>query len=507
MSKFVNFHTKNLVYNIPSYIEDTPDLLRKFEDFNQKHTFPENCFPVSLDVVGLYSNIRKEDGIAAFQEALQDRKNTDIPNDFLLKMLTLILTLNLFEYDNALYEQAVGTAMGTSCAPTYATVFMKRIDEWIRNSAPPDAILLFFRFLDDILFWWTKGVEELEKFIQTINSLHPTIKFTANYCPETRSCDYLDLNVRNVNGKISTDLFRKNSDRVKYLLPTSCHPKHVCESIPYSLGLRIRRICSNEDDFKKRLEELKNMLLSRQYKTKVIDEALEKVKRIPRQEALKKKERNDNGRPTFVLTYKPQLPSVAQIMHKHWKALTFQDEEMMDLFPKPPMVAYKQKGNLKSQLCKAKVPAPIQSKGNSLTQRTCNSRGLIRCQQVSCNTCPYLNTSTTVTSSNSATVVPLTAKLTCTTTNVIYCISCKQCCAQYVGQTGRRLKDRFAEHIRYVKNGTDTPTGTHFNLPGHSLKDMTIQVIEQLQSPSRTTRELRESMWIKRFRATMNEKA
>ena len=40
---------------------------------------------------------------------------------------------------------------------------------------------------------------------------------------------------------------------------------------------------------------------------------------------------------------------------------------------------------------------------------------------------------------------------TCTSSNIIYCISRHKCSKLYIGETGRRLSDRFAEHLRSVR--------------------------------------------------------
>ena len=42
------------------------------------------------------------------------------------------------------------------------------------------------------------------------------------------------------------------------------------------------------------------------------------------------------------------------------------------------------------------------------------------------------------------------------------------------------LKYRLADHRGYVTNGvTSQATGEHFNLPGHSLADLTVTILEQ----------------------------
>ena len=77
------------------------------------------------------------------------------------------------------------------------------------------------------------------------------------------------------------------------MLPSSCHPSHICKNIPFSLALRLKRICSDANDFVKQLDVLKNTLLSRGYRNLFITEAFEKVKTIERKDALKRTEKKD----------------------------------------------------------------------------------------------------------------------------------------------------------------------------------------------------------------------
>ena len=58
----------------------------------------------------------------------------------------------------------------------------------------------------------------------------------------------------------------------------------------------------------------------------------------------------------------------------------------------------------------------------------------------------------------------------CTSTNMIYCISCALCNKLYIRETGRRLGDRFREHLLDIRNNSKDitkPVARHFNLPGH----------------------------------------
>jgi hypothetical protein len=163
----------------------------------------------------------------------------------------------------------MGTAMGTRAAPTFANIFMSKIDKLILD-ASNSCILFFKRFIDDIFLLWTGTESQFLTFMDEINSLHPTIKFTQNYNLENKSTVFLDTTVSIKDNKIVTDLYRKETDKVQYLLPDSNHPSHIFKNIPFSLALRLVRICSSKTDLIKRLEELKIMLLSRKYNKKVI---------------------------------------------------------------------------------------------------------------------------------------------------------------------------------------------------------------------------------------------
>ena len=116
------------------------------------------------------------------------------------------------------------------------------------------------------------------------------------------------------------------------------------------------------ETLKTRLAELKKFLISRSYRARSVEDAIQKIMKIPRETALKKVDRKENERPVFIITYNPALPSVAKIVNKHWKVMTA-DPYLKELFPDPPMVAYGRAKNLKEKLVRARVPPPSHPPG------------------------------------------------------------------------------------------------------------------------------------------------
>ena len=268
----------------------------------------------------LYTNINPEEGIEEIRKFLLERESKSVPTEFLVRMLDQVLNLNIFEFDSQLYKQIIGTAMGTICAPPYANVFMHKIDGMLKtlatnlSSKDEDPIRLLKRFLDDIFLVWRGTVDDLQLFLEEMNKLHPTIKFTSEmtspyrcdmegphdcFCHQTQSIAFLDTKVSISGGNFVTDLFKKPTDRCQYLLPSSCHPSHITKNIPYNLCHRLLRICSNRETLKQRLNELKELLLSREYRKNVVEDAIKKVLEMSREEALKEKTKIENKRTLF----------------------------------------------------------------------------------------------------------------------------------------------------------------------------------------------------------------
>ena len=106
-----------------------------------------------------------------------------------------------------------GTAIGTKAAPPYACIFMDQVEtEFLK--AQNHKSLVWFRYIDDVSFIWTHGMETLSLFLKDLNNFHPNIKFFHEVNKE--SIHFLDLNIRLSDGNISTDLYVKPTDRHQF---------------------------------------------------------------------------------------------------------------------------------------------------------------------------------------------------------------------------------------------------------------------------------------------------
>ena len=104
------------------------------------------------------------------------------------------------------------------------------------------------RFIDDLFLIWTGSEQELLGIMNDLNKKRPSIKFEFRY--SLTKIEFLDILVyKDQNNTLQTTIYRKQTDRQHYVDSQSEHPNLLKDSIPYSQALRIKPICSSQQEF------------------------------------------------------------------------------------------------------------------------------------------------------------------------------------------------------------------------------------------------------------------
>ena len=233
------------------------------------------------------------------------------------------------------------------------------------------------------------------------------------------------------------------------------------------------------------------MLLSRQYNPSVINAAFKKLEGLKRLEVLKKVVRKKADRVVLALRYHPALPAVSEMISKHYKTMT-NTLELKEVFPKPPMVAYKQPPNLRRLLVRANLPSKARSKRIIKGTKPCTH---------SCGICNFIKRSPEIVSTQTGEKFKCTSEYTCMTKGVIYVTTCSHCRMQYVGQSKRRLVDRIKEHSYDIRSNQNTANGIHYNSASHTIDNFKVQVIEKVVPNTPHMLLQREHWWIQKLQS------
>ena len=175
--------------------------------------------------------------------------------------------------------------------------------------------------IDDIFFIWKGSKTDLENFLNKLNTKHPSIEFEYEISKERIS--FLDTEIYIKNNKLHTKIFRKKTDCQTFLNINSEHPKSLKNSIPYSQALQVKRNCSTKKDFDHHSRELKERFLKQGYDQKLVDEQLEKVDKLVRDDLLQEKdqEQQDPKGIPLILTYNRFLSNLTAVVRKNWNIL------------------------------------------------------------------------------------------------------------------------------------------------------------------------------------------
>ena len=135
------------------------------------------------------------------------------------------------------------------------------------------------------------------------------------------------------------------------------------------------------------------------------------------------------------LTFHPHNISVKNIILKNFKLLQH-DPTTAETFAQPLLSSYKRDKNLSNFLVKS-------------TLKSDDQPGTFKCTRVRYRTCPFISNANKI--SGPKRPVAITDHFSCISTNLIYCITSTLYKKIYIGETGRRLGDRFCEHLRDVE--------------------------------------------------------
>ena len=464
ISQYLDFILQPIVQSLPTYLKDTTDTLKMLDEFNHQSPFQPNLL-FTLDVVSLYTSIPHAEGLAALRFFLDCRpqNHNQPPTHTLLRLAELVLTLNTFEFDGSIFEQISGVAMGTKMGPSYACLFMGHIEHQILASYTGPTPELYKRYIDDCMGATSLPQAALLEFFDFVQNFNPAIKFTSSISPDT--VVFLDISIHLKDGSFTTSVHYKETDSHSYLQYESSHPLSTKNSIPYSQFLRLRRLCSDEDEFQRKCTEMTQFFTARHYPKAVMDQALKQVESVTRYDALHDHAKDQTERPVVSLLYHPQNLPVRRILLSNWHIL---EGSSAKTFDRKPLVAYRKDQSLKNLLVKS---APRSQQQQPPGTRPCNN--------AKCIVCPYLCPDLTITGPKKTMAV--TRSFSCTTSNLVYAITCTTCSKVYVGETGRTLESRAKEHLADIRHQRQKPVAEHFNSPGHSIQCFRIKGIWQVQ--------------------------
>ena len=110
----------------------------------------------------------------------------------LVELAGIVLKNNYFQLLNKTFKQKWSSATGTKFAPPYSILFVTDLEKRLLSDIDLKSYI-WWRDIDDMFLIWKHGEESLKLFLEKINSIYPTITFTANWTYS--SINFVDVKV------------------------------------------------------------------------------------------------------------------------------------------------------------------------------------------------------------------------------------------------------------------------------------------------------------------------
>jgi hypothetical protein len=244
-SKWLDYQLQKLKPFVSSYLRDTQQLLNEMKQLN----LPPNAYAVTADARSMYNFIDTNHAILViglWLDELADQLD-NFPIEAVKYAMNIIMRNNIFEWGDLHFLQRIGTAMGTSAAVMWATIYFAYHEEKVILPKYGSNLLYYRRFIDDIFAIWIKDdTTAFDDFTTDLNSFG-ILEWDVD--PMAKSVNFLDITATIRNGGIETRTYQKAMNLYLYLPPSSAHPRGCIKGIIYALISRYHAQNTHREDY------------------------------------------------------------------------------------------------------------------------------------------------------------------------------------------------------------------------------------------------------------------
>ena len=162
----------------------------------------------SFDVESLFTNVPLVETTNLILNEYRPEDFFGIESSTLKKLLMFATSESIFLFNNKMYNQVDGISMGSCLGPVYANTFMCHNEKLWLESCPLDFKPIHYRRYVDDTFLIFRREEDVELFLNYLNSKHRSIRFTCEK-ESNGNLPFLDINIKRSHTGFETSVYRK----------------------------------------------------------------------------------------------------------------------------------------------------------------------------------------------------------------------------------------------------------------------------------------------------------
>ena len=246
-----------------------------YEFSNKIQNFPNSSkyFMCSFDIQSLYTNIPLQETLDIIMNKLFPTNDT-LYRGYNKKQFETILNLTSktsnFIFNNQLYEQIDGVAMGSPSGATLANIFLCHYESiWLNDCPSAYKPALYQRYVDDTFLLFETEQQSIQ-FLSYLNAKHQNITFTKE-TELNNKLSFLDITITKANNKFETSIFRKPTFTGLAMNYLSSEPLLYKLNAVRTLIYRAYHLSSNYINFDNEINFLKTFFHNNCFPSHIID--------------------------------------------------------------------------------------------------------------------------------------------------------------------------------------------------------------------------------------------
>ena len=233
----------------------------------------ENSYLCSFDISSLFTNVPLTETIQICANKLYENEKNSPPfsKDIFIELMNMATSSVEFSFNNIMYKQIDGISMGSPLGPALANIFVGFYEQQLFQTTNKPTV--YYRYVDDT-FAIFKLESDCDKFLSSLNSLHPALHFTFEK-EANQSLPFLDVFIEKSGNNFLTSIYRKPTFTGQYLRWDSFGPTKRKTNLIGTLVHRALKICS-KSKLQQELDQIRAILLNNGYPEYIINTSISK---------------------------------------------------------------------------------------------------------------------------------------------------------------------------------------------------------------------------------------